>query len=505
MNILATYINILSKTYQTYITNMNIILKYNFLYINAFQQELNDSYKKNDKNKDNNNKFNVINLLLYEEIYNKWLKNTDYQLNKLLKSKEFISLLSEYLTLNIDIHKDLKSLGYHTQYADAIFEKTIRNMYLASSIQKDFQLTPFDVEYINGNIRLLHYHSKNKTNKKENKVSLLIIYAQINRFHILDIHPSKSVVKLLLDKGLDIYLLDWGYPTSKDNNMSLNDYIHSVKEAVQFITDKDKFTNEENIAKLDLKDKDMQNVKDNSKKIKNKDIINDKVNDKEKEETGDTHNKISILGYCWGGIIALIFASLHNKYIKNLTLMAVPIDFSKDTTILSTWAKSIDVDRLVDEFSHIDGQILDIGFILRNPVRYSFDKYITMAKKYNDKEFVDIFISVERWLYDTPIIPKKYFKQIVNDCYKNNLLIKDMMKVDGNIINLKNVDIPLLTIVAEKDDLVSPESTLEVNNYVASKEKKTIHAPGGHVALCISKAAHERIWPEVAGWILSKQ
>jgi len=94
MNILATYINILSKTYQTYITNMNIILKYNFLYINAFQQELNDSYKKNDKNKDNNNKFNVINLLLYEEIYNKWLKNTDYQLNKLLKSKEFISLLS---------------------------------------------------------------------------------------------------------------------------------------------------------------------------------------------------------------------------------------------------------------------------------------------------------------------------------------------------------------------------------------------------------------------------
>ena len=49
-----------------------------------------------------------------------------------------------------------------------------------------------------------------------------------------------------------------------------------------------------------------------------------------------------------------------------------------------------------------------------------------------------------------------------------------MIKVDGNIINLKNINIPLLTIVAEKDDLVSPESTLEVNNYVSSKEKKTI-------------------------------
>ena len=79
------------------------------------------------------------------------------------------------------------------------------------------------------------------------------------------------------------------------------------------------------------------------------------------------------------------------------------------------------------------------------------------------------------------------------------------MKVDGNIINLRNVNIPLLTTVTEKDDLVSPESTLEVNNYTSSKEKRTIRAPGGRVALCISKAAHERMWPEVAEWILSKK
>lgn len=93
-------------------------------------------------------------------------------------------------------------------------------MYLASSIQKDIQLTSFDIEYINGNIRLLHYYNKN-----ESKIPLLIIYAQINRFHILDIHPSKRVIKSLLDKGLDVYLLDGGYSTSKDNDKSLNDYI----------------------------------------------------------------------------------------------------------------------------------------------------------------------------------------------------------------------------------------------------------------------------------------
>ena len=505
MDILVAHFDILSKLYQTYMTGVNIALKYNSVYTNAFQQVLKDIYKKNGKNKDNYNEFNVINPFLYGEIYDKWLKNSNNHLDKLLKSKEFIAPLSEYITLSIDLHRDLKSLGYHTQYTDVIFEKTIRNMYLASSIQKDFQLTPFDVEYTNGNIRLLHYHSGNKTNKNESKVPLLIIYAQINRFHILDIHPSKSVVKSLLNKGLDVYLLDWGYPTSKDNNMSLNDYIQYVKEAIQFITGKNKFTDKENVVESHSKVENIQNVMSNRDKINDKDIINDKEKDKKENEEVEIQSKISILGYCWGGIIALIFASFYNKFIKNLTLMAAPIDFSKDTTILSTWAKSIDVDRLVEEFSHIDGQILDVGFIMRNPVRYFFDKYITMAKKYKNKEFIDTFIAVERWLYDTPIIPEKYFKQIVNDCYKNNLLIKGIMKVDGNIINLKNVNIPLLTIVAEKDDLVSPESTLEVNNYTSSKEKKTIRAPGGHVALCISKESHEKMWPEVAEWILSKE
>ena len=40
-----------------------------------------------------------------------------------------------------------------------------------------------------------------------------------------------------------------------------------------------------------------------------------------------------------------------------------------------------------------------------------------MAKKYNDKEFMDIFRSVEGWLYNTPNIPGKLFKDIVNECY----------------------------------------------------------------------------------------
>jgi polyhydroxyalkanoate synthase len=78
-------------------------------------------------------------------------------------------------------------------------------------------------------------------------------------------------------------------------------------------------------------------------------------------------------------------------------------------------------------------------------------------KKFNDKDFIKMFISVEKWLYDTPLIPRTLLKQIINDCYRNNLLIINKLKINCRDIKLDNVTVPLLTIVAEKDDLVSPE------------------------------------------------
>ena len=43
-----------------------------------------------------------------------------------------------------------------------------------------------------------------------------------------------------------------------------------------------------------------------------------------------------------------------------------------------------------------------------------------------------------------------------------------------------------------------------VNQYVSSEHKDSINIPGGHVGLCISKRAHEKLWPDIAEWIISK-
>jgi polyhydroxyalkanoate synthase len=443
----------MTKSTQANADAFQINIIYNSIYLRVFQQAMKEIMMERDK---------TIN-----DLYDRWLNLIDKEVNRELRSDSFLSLLSRFINSSLDLRSALQRADYPAQYFHWLFDSYLRILMVFASVPKEFDLTPFDVEYVKGKTRLLHYHNivnKNeKGQEKRKKKPVLITYAQINRFYIMDIRPDISVVRNLLSNGLDIYLLDWGYPSWEDRCISMNDYVDYVRNSVEYIKGKTEF------------------------------------------------EKISLIGYCWGGIIALIYTALNNnENINSLALMATPIDFSKDNTILANWAKAVDANKILDEFGHLDGQILDLAFLMRNPPRYAFDKYLKLIKKLDDKKFVDNFISVEKWLYDTPIIPGKFFRKIINDCYKNNLLISNRMKIednegigkegrsvgiserenDDNQINLKNINVPLLTIVAEQDDLVSSEATLAINDYVSSKDKRSISIPGGHVGLCISKYAH---------------
>ncbi|AFU58962.1 poly(R)-hydroxyalkanoic acid synthase [Candidatus Nitrososphaera gargensis Ga9.2] len=434
---------------------------YNSVYLRAFQKAVTEERKGVIEAAMGGGGKGTISYNTVESIYNKWLKNVDEELEAELKSEHFTSLLSRYTRLLLEQRSIFRKAGYPVDYLDRLFDWYVRSHLVFSLIPKESHLAPYDVVYRKGKARLLHYRAFGQEAPTAKKQPLLIIYAPINTFHILDLNPRRSVVRdLLTSDGLDIYLLDWGYPDWNDNHLSLEDYLGYVNDAVIVVKDQTK------------------------------------------------ENKISILGYCWGGIFALIHAALNPEEVRNLVLMAVPIDFSKDDTILARWSKVIDVDAMMDEFGHMDGQALDLGFLMRNPPRYGFDKYLKLFQKTYDSEFVDTFIDVERWLYDTPPIPGVLHRQIINDCYKNNLLVSGGMEIakDGKKqkVNLKKISVPVLSIIAEKDDLVSPASSAAINDYISSQDKSVLNNPGGHVALCISSNAHRKLWPEVAKWLLSR-
>jgi polyhydroxyalkanoate synthase len=71
----------------------------------------------------------------------------------------------------------------------------------------------------------------------------------------------------------------------------------------------------------------------------------------------------------------------------------------------------------------------------------------------------------------------------------------------ASLIDLKNITAPFLNVIAQKDDLVTPLSSIALNNAVGSKDKSMIESPSGHVGLIIGQRAHKEVWPKVGSWL----
>ena len=467
------YPELFKKSINAFSNHYEINYFYNSIYFNSFS----NAFKEVLQNSKRNEKQSNGNLFLKT-----WLDNMDREFDEKLRSDGFINLLSKYVNSSLDLFNSLYNGYLYPQliYHDLVdfYLKYVYSQYISYS--KELNSSDHKIVFHKDNIKLLHYINNNQPTRGSGNNILLVIYAPINRYHILDLNPSKSVVRTLLNNGSDVYLLDWGYPDKKDNELTLKDFINYIDDAVNVI-------------------------------IQSRSITTS-------SSSSSTPIKISILGYCWGGILSLIYTATatNQKNIDKLILMATPVDFSKDNTTVSMWSKSIDTDKIIGTIGHFDGYLLDFVFNMRNPSKFIFAKYFNLWKNMDNKDFVNTFVAVEKWLHDTPPIPGELYKKIVKDCYNANLLISGNMQlykkvaneVDkddvNNKININRITVPVLSIIAEKDDLVSPMSSLAITDYISSKEKTVFKHPGGHVSLCISNEAHKELWPKVARWIKSE-
>ncbi|MEM3085499.1 MAG: alpha/beta fold hydrolase, partial [Nitrososphaerales archaeon] len=216
----------------------------------------------------------------------------------------------------------------------------------------DVGTTPADVVHKGRNIRLLHYKP---FVEKPHPVPLLVVYALINKYYVLDLQPDRSWVRGMLNQGFDVYMIDWGEPEQIDQYLTFDDYVN------RFI-----------------------------------DYFVDLVRDASYQE------KISIHGYCMGGTMSVMYASLHGEKVKNLYVTAPVIDSEKDTTVLGNLSKHIDADLLINNYGNIPPEFLYLCYSILKPFKQNVRKYIEFTNNLHDTDFVQNFLRVEKWLYDTP-------------------------------------------------------------------------------------------------------
>lgn len=381
-----------------------------------------------------------------ERIQKKMRASFDSTLRAHLKEESFASSVGSF----VDSAVKLADLTGYSKMRNSFYDAFLSASRLWEPIRDSVNRTPSEVIKMKGGFDLHHYKP---VVKRRRKTPLLVIYSLINRHYILDLMPKTSVINCLLRHGIDVYATDWGTPDSSYKDLTLEDYAHYyVENAV----------------------------------------------DKIKEITGS--EKVSLFGYCWGGIFALLYSAIHPENVKNLIIHATPIDLEQTNEVIETWTKHIDADALVETFGNVPGGFLNLGFLLRNPVETTI-KYIRYFSEPRTLDEIIQFFSIEAWIYDSIPIIGKVYREIVNQVYKKNLLIRNKMRVGSETVDLGKITMPFLNIIGSKDDLVPPESSRSIMNVISSNDKKLIEFPTGHVGLCINQAAHEQLWPTVAKWL----
>ncbi len=308
--------------------------------------------------------------------------------------------------------------------------------------------------YQEDKMRLFHYKA---TVKKTCKIPTLIVYALVNRHYMMDIDQEKSFIRKLLDSGLDLYLIDWGYPTAEDRYITLEDYIDGYMDsAVDYIRKERKV------------------------------------------------EKINLVGVCQGGTFSAIYASLHPRKIKNLVTMVTPVDFGVEDGLLIKWSKSMNVDNIVDAYGVIPGSFMNYGFLLLKPYNLMVDKYIGVIDKLDDPRSMANFLRMEKWIFDSPGQAGEAFRQFIKDCYQENKLIRGELVIGSSTVNLKNITMPLLNILALYDHLVPPSSTRPLNDAVGSEDKELMEYPVGHIGIYVSSRAQKEVAPRLSSWLLER-
>lgn len=289
------------------------------------------------------------------------------------------------------------------------------------------------------------------------RIPVLVVYALVNRPYMADLQEDRSMIRGLLDQGLDVYLIDWGYPDGADRYLDLDDYLNGyVRRCVDYICRQHHLPS------------------------------------------------INLLGICQGGTFSLCFAAMHPERVRNLVTMVTPVDFKTPDNVLSRWVQELDVDLMVDTLGNIPGEMLNWSFLSLKPFRLTGQKYLDMADMLQDPVKLKNFLRMEKWIFDSPDQAGEAFRQFVKWFYQENRLANGSLEIGGCKVDLSRVTMPVFNVYATEDHLVPPAASTALEKLVGTRDYTTMAFKGGHIGIYVSGRAQKEIPSGVADWLKAR-
>ncbi len=299
---------------------------------------------------------------------------------------------------------------------------------------------------------------------KPARVPVLLAYALVGRYQMIDLEEDRSFVRKLLAQGLDVYMVDWGLPGRAQRWLTIDDYVSGyLDDCVDVIRQR---------AGVDA---------------------------------------INLLGICQGGVFTTCYAALYPKKVRNLVLTVTPIDFHGDKKspedgagYMNLWARSLtpqDIDLMVDTMGSAPGAMVGFSFLMMNPIG-NVTKYTTeLVEILDDEAKLLSFLRMERWIADRPGHPGEVMRQWFKDLYQGNKLVKNELMLGNRRVDLRNVTMPVFNVYADGDVIIPTACSRGLKGVFGTKDYSELAVPGGHIGTFVGGKSQKVLAPSIVQWL----
>jgi polyhydroxyalkanoate synthase len=320
--------------------------------------------------------------------------------------------------------------------------------------------TPKELIWTLNKAKLYHYIPVVPADRRH-RIPLLMVFAIMNRPHVLDMRPGHSFVEYMLKHGYDLYLLDWGAPGPEDRDMKFDDY------TLEYLP---------------------------------------RVVRKMKAVSGSS--EFSLLGWCLGALITTLYAALRpDDGLKNLLLLTAPLDFTDKRAggfIRWTSERSFNADKLIAAFGNMPGDMIDYGAKALKPVENYIGNYLNLWDNLDNPKVVESWHAMNTWVTDIIPMAGATYRQLINEFYKENRLMNGTLTLRGERVDLSKLRANLLNVIAEADHITPPCQSEGVMDKVGSRDKDLYRIQGGHIGIMAGSGAEKRTWPHIEAWLADR-
>jgi poly[(R)-3-hydroxyalkanoate] polymerase subunit PhaC len=313
--------------------------------------------------------------------------------------------------------------------------------------------SPYQIIASGAHWRLRDYGGKDRSRP------LLIISAPIKRPYIWDLAPAISTIRLCLDRGLSIQLLEWTPASPRTGNNGLDEYVLAISEAVATIA------------------------------------------------TSPRGAKPFLVGHSLGGTLAAIYGAFLPESIRGLVLLGAPLCFEPSANQFRDTLVTL-VPREISDADPFPGSLLSHASALASPRTFIWSRLLDAVLSIPDPLAMQIHARVERWALDEVPLPGKLVHQTIDWLYRENRFCRGILNIGGKVIGPASLSVPTLAVVNTADE-IAPLSSIKPFAETMTTSVRIIEYRGElgvclqHLGILVGRHAQAHVWPGIVSWLRS--